>query len=179
MVDDLSKAPTWIQVLVALALFFFLVLPIVATITIVITGGFQRFAKKAKVSGSAENQLLARLTKLTSLFARVLGFVCLFALFAVWIAFPFYILLSPVVFDILGDLVGGQTSHVASSAVVSISTYTFLELIARRIPSATRLRQDFLVAFPNFQDIPATTFVKGIRLLGTMSLFVSILLRAV
>ena len=179
MLHELSRAPVWVQVFVALALFFFVALPVIAAIVILLIGRVQKLAQWAESSRGANTQRFARLTEPISLFARVIGFICLLALFAVWTAFPLYVLLSSVIFAVLDDAAGRQLPiHIASSALVALGTYTVLELTVRRMPLATALWQHAQSARSNSRNVPTSTFIRGARLLGTICLFVLIFLIA-
>lgn len=176
MIDKLSAAPIWIQVLAALGLFFFLAVPIVASIIFLVAQRLRNFNRRVSISDSPESQFVAGLLKQISLSARVVGLLLLLSLFTVWIAFPLYMLISLLIFELLRAGSGATTfNQVIVSGIVSISTCIILELALRRMPSAKVLWEDVLVAFPKLSQISSASLIMGARFCGAVFLSTIIL----
>lgn len=167
MFQQLSTAPVWIQVLAALGIFFLVVLPIIGSLFVVSAKGIKAISRKINTPGSPESELLTTITTKTSVFARALSCLLMLSLFTLWTAVPLYAFISPLILELLrSNSENTIVDHAIASATIALLNCIIIEIIVRRIPSATKLWMESFGTLPRHLNLSATSLNMLIRILG-------------
>lgn len=172
----LSDAPVWLQVIIALSVFVFAVLPVVVGVVYLLFRLGRSLLVAKRNEFSRRRGMIYKVTSFAPLILRLLGVFVWLLLISIWMALPLGLACICLFDFVLGEGIDGSARRIATAFIVSAGTCWVVEFYVRRMESLPVLWRDLLSAFPEIELIRVDVLVNGARVVVIFIYFVVVLL---